>query len=69
MAPPVTVTTIGVPPMSAPCALHAGVDDVLRVSQTRDGAIGWNSPADVVTPGEAKYPSTSASTFTVPSAL
>src|ERR1700730_4059498 len=69
MAPPVIVTTIGVPPMSAPCALQAGVGDVLRVSQTRDGVIGWNSPAGVVVSGAAKYPSTSARTFTVRSAF
>src|ERR1700722_17561867 len=39
---PVTVTSMGDPATTAPWALHAGVGEVLRVSQTRDGRIGWN---------------------------
>ncbi len=40
-----------------------------RVSQTRSGAIAWNSPAGLLDAWGTKYPSTSATTLTVPRAL
>src|ERR1700693_5703695 len=61
---PVTLTSIAAPGPRMPCALHTGVGDLLLVSHTRTGAIGWNSPVTVVGGAGSKYPSTSARTLT-----